>query len=64
MSEPKRYLCVEPIDHDGVRHEPGSGIELVPDQAAHMLAKRHIVDPSDLDGDGEPDPKPKARKRT
>lgn len=58
------YRCVEPIDHDQVRYEPGAEIELEPKQAKRLLAIGHIVDPSALvDDEDEAEQRPVARPK-
>jgi hypothetical protein len=46
MAATKKFVAVEPIEHDGVRHEPGQSIELSDEQAAPLLQLGHIALPA------------------
>lgn len=39
------YICIEPIQHNGKRHEPDDEIALTEDEAASLLAMGAIKQP-------------------
>jgi len=56
-----KFRCVQPIEHDHQRYEPGSEIDLTEKQAEPLLAIGHIhgkkAKPADKPADGGGDGK-------